>query len=110
MRQSIGASSSFLVILVLPLSILVSQMQGGQPARKSSFYAVIDYVRHRLNFSAAATWVLGLLPMNHVGGQQVVTGVHLFSRLFKMLVLREGPVQGHPQVHWFQLVLYPDPI
>src|SRR6218665_3262948 len=43
-------------------------MQGGQPARKSSFYAVIDYVRHRLNFSAAATWVRGLLPTNHVGG------------------------------------------
>src|SRR6218665_302245 len=42
-------------------------MQGGQPARKSSFYAVIDYVRHRLNFSAAATWVRGLLPTNHVG-------------------------------------------
>src|SRR6218665_2008823 len=45
-------------------SSLVSQMQGGQPARKSSFYAVIDYVRHRLNFSAAATWVRGLLPCN----------------------------------------------
>src|SRR6218665_2953697 len=40
-------------------------MQGGQPARKPSFYAVIDYVRHRLNFSAAATWVRGLLPTNH---------------------------------------------
>src|SRR6218665_2280745 len=49
-------------------SSLVGQMQGGQPTRKSSFYAVIDYVRHRLNFSAAATWIRGLLPMNHVGG------------------------------------------
>jgi len=29
-------------------------MQGGQPARKSSIYTVIDYVRHRLNFSAVA--------------------------------------------------------
>src|SRR6218665_2542236 len=45
---------------------LISQMQGWQPARKSSFYAFIDYVRHRQNFSAAATWVRGLLPTNHV--------------------------------------------
>src|SRR6218665_3941974 len=32
-------------------SSLASQMQGRQPARKSSFYAVIDYMRHRVNFS-----------------------------------------------------------
>src|SRR6218665_999917 len=46
------------------------------------------YVRHRLNFSAAATWVRRLLPTNHVGGATALYSHHHHHHHHHFLLLK----------------------